>query len=356
MAAGAIPRVLPLALKLTQVAAFSGMRVLYWDNGFLYASSGYELYRTKPCPDDNSIRWQRVAACPTGLWRKCTSSFPLASRLFRDGFHALTVLSSGRIIGAVSGRILTLAAGETEFRTTHRLLRGRRPLHITKTLHNHLVWGEYFDNPDRAEVHIYGSTDGGEHWYVAYTFPKRTIRHIHNVVYDRWQDCYWVLTGDLDSESRILRASLDFSTWDTVLTGNQQARSAALIPTQDALYFTSDTPLEPNYIYRLDRRGKVDKVAALTSSSIYGCRVGDSIFFSTMVEPSPVNRGRQVCLFGSSDGLHWNELLHCSRDSWPMKFFQYGNAFLPDGENESGFLALSTVAVKDAKLSMWRVT
>ena len=37
----------------------------------------------------------------------------------------------------------------------------------------------------------------------------------------------------------------------------------------------------------------------ISSSSIYGCRVGSRVFFSTMVEPSEVNRDRQVRVYGS---------------------------------------------------------
>ena len=33
-----------------------------------------------------------------------------------------------------------------------------------------------------------------------------------------------------------------------------------------------------------------------------------------------------------------------------MRFFQYGNAFLPTGENPSDYLAVSTVAVQDDDL------
>ena len=67
--------------------------------------------------------------------------------------------------------------------------------------------------------------------------------------------------------------------------------------------FSSDTPLETNHVYRLDRRGNPAKVAALSSSSIYGCNVGNAVFFSTMVEPSPINSDRTVCLYGSPDGI-----------------------------------------------------
>jgi hypothetical protein len=219
------------------------------------------------------------------------------------------------------------------------------------------VWGEYIDNAERGEVHIYRSTDLGEHWDVAYTFPKGAIRHVHNMVYDSWDNCYWVLTGDYESECRILRASLDFRNVDTILSGSQQTRSAALIPTRDAIYFSTDTPLETNHVYRLARTGSLTKVATLSSSSIYGCRVGNSVLFSTMVEPSHANPARNVCLFGSSDGLNWQRLLQWPKDLWPLKFFQYGNAFLPDGDNDTGLLALTTIAVKDrdCETTIWRL-
>jgi hypothetical protein len=104
--------------------------------------------------------------------------------------------------------------------------------------------------------------------------------------------------------------------------------------------------LEANFIYHMSRGGELRKLAAVNSSSIYGCRVRNSIFFSTMVEPSDVNSDRNVRIYGSLDGENWPALLAWRKDRWPMSFFQYGNAFFPDGENKTDFLALTTVAVE----------
>jgi hypothetical protein len=281
----------------------------------------------------------------------------LTSRLFRDGFHALAVLPSGYIVGAVPGAIITLAPGETEFRVSHKVLRGTRPLHITATPDGRVLWGEYFDNPQRDEVHIYGSTDHGATWNIAHTFPKGAIRHVHNIVHDPWENCFWVLTGDNGAECRILRASCDFNNIDVVLSDNQQARAVAFVPAEDGLYYSSDTPLERNHIYRLDRRGNVSTLANLSSSSISGCRVADAIFFSTMVEPSEVNLDRSVGVYGTLDGTHWRKQLTWRKDHWPMSLFQYGNASLPDGNNSTKLLALSTIAVEpgDLETSLWRM-
>lgn len=330
---------------LNHIARFPHLRALTWSGDFLYASRGYHLLRAQF--QERTGAWQRVAEFRPPWRGRLSVRNRLTARLFRDGFHALAVLPSGGLVAAVPGAIVRLSAGETEFRPTHQIARGTRPLHISAVPGGAIYWGEYFDNPQREEVHIYGSGDGGSTWNVAYTFPKGAIRHVHNIVHDTWGNCLWVLTGDYGDECRILRASCDLSSVETVLQGNQQARAVALVPLEGAVYFSSDTPLQENFIYRLDRGGSLTKQAAINSSSIYGCRVGDQVFFSTMVEPSEINRDRSVRLYGGVPGnTRWQSLLEWRKDRWPMGLFQYGNALLPDGENSSRFLAVTTVAVE----------
>ena len=193
-------------------------------------------------------------------------------------------------------------------------------------------------------------------WQIAYSFPKNSIRHIHNIIYDRWGNYFWVLTGDVGEECRVLRASLDWKHVETVMSGNQQARAVAAVPTADGLYFASDTPLEQNYIYKLDRQNKLTRLAEINASVLCGCAVRDAVFFTTMIEPSAVNLDGNVALYGSGDGSHWIQLQSWKKDSWSMKFFQYGNAFLPTGNNTTDTLALTTVAVEghDQEASLWR--
>lgn len=331
------------------------MRALYWDGDVLYASYGYELLRARI--NSGPVTWQSVARYQPEWWRRISTASRLSSRLLRDGFHALAILPAGHIVAAVPKAIVTLVRGDTQFRITHHVSRGTRPLHIACTPDGRLYWGEYFDNEQRDEVHIYASTDQGQSWSIAYTFPKGTIRHVHNIVYDQWGKCLWVLTGDDGSECRILKASCDFHSVDAVISGNQQARAVALVPTQDALFFSSDTPFEANHIYRLDRRGELQKLTGISSSSIYGCQVGDAVFFSTMVEPTEVNRDRHARLYGSLDGQSWSSPLAWEKDGWHQGLFQFGNVLLPDGSNTSGVLAVTTVAVKkdDLQTSLWSV-
>jgi hypothetical protein len=350
--------------RLTRVACFPRLRALAWDADHLYASRGYQLLRAKISDPFTTVQWQPVATFRPTFRRRFSVMNRLTARLFRDGFHALAVLPSGALVAVTPGAMVTLPAGETEFRRTHTIVRGTRPLHITAVPNGAIYWGEYFDNAARDEVHIYASTDSGATWSVAYTFPKGAIRHVHNIVHDPWANCLWVLTGDYGDECRILRATCDFSRVEPVLQGQQQARAVAAIPTEQGLYFSSDTPLESNFIYRLDRNDQLQQLAPLSSSSIYGCRVGPRVFFSTMVEPSEANHDRHVRVYASDTRSRANNadpqaqpLLAWKKDAWPMALFQYGNAILPDGNNTTPFLALTTVAVEsdDATTSLYSV-
>jgi hypothetical protein len=343
------------SLQIERVASVPNSRVLAWDGDRLYCSRGYDLFSAQMTPQ--SFEWQKVASYSAG-WRQITSQFGLSSRLLRDGFHALTVLPSGNLVAAVPGAIVTLKSGESKFRVTHKIGRGTRPLHIAAIPDGSVFWGEYFDNAQRAEANIYGSHDGGLTWDVAHTFPAHSIRHVHNIVYDRWRDCLWIFTGDYGDECKIICASWDLSAMNEVVSGDQQCRAVAAVTCAEGIYFATDTPLEQNYICLLDRSGKVHKLEAIPSSSIYGCRNRHGIFFSTMVEPSDVNLTANVTLVGSTTGSDWQHLASWRKDMWPMKFFQYGNAFFPDGNNSTEFLAATTIAVRDADsvTTIWRTT
>jgi hypothetical protein len=371
-----------LTIRLRVVARYENIRALAWDGDVLYASRGYQLLRRKVSahqthgPSGEQARpWEPVASFDPTWWRHLTSRAKPSSRLFRDGFHALAILRHGAndqtseptLVGGVPGAIVTRLPGSGEFKATHQIRRGTRPLHITAVPNGKTYWGEYFHNRERAEVHIFSSSDHGQSWQVAFTFPARSIRHIHNIVYDQWGDCLWILTGDEGDECKILRASCDLSSIETICAGNQQARAVAAIPTPDALYLSTDTPYETNHVFRLTRANlqnaklnqapNLEQLAALSSSSIYGCRVGEAIFFSTMVEPSAANPSREVHLLGSIDKTNWPVLARWRKDKLPMRYFQYGNAVLPDGNNTTNYLATTTVAVEhdDLVTTLWGV-
>src|ERR1700686_253685 len=140
-------------LNPVHIATFPRLRALAWRNDVLYATRGYTLLRARFETHTTVIEWEHVGTYRPATRRTFTSTSRLASRLFRDGFHALAALSSGHLVGAVPHAIVTQTPGEIEFRETHKLVSGTRPLHLAATPSDHVFWGEYFDNQQRDEVH-----------------------------------------------------------------------------------------------------------------------------------------------------------------------------------------------------------
>src|SRR5262249_15707469 len=116
--------------SLIRVARFPGLRALAWDGNQLYAGSRYRIVHST-IQNPAFIEWQSVAEFRPAIGGRISATNRLSARLFRDGFHALAVLPSGGLIGAVPGAIVRLRPNETEFHVTHRITRGTRPLHIT---------------------------------------------------------------------------------------------------------------------------------------------------------------------------------------------------------------------------------
>ena len=166
-----------------------------------------------------------------------------------------------------------------------------------------------------------------------------------------------MLTGDYGEECRILRVSPDWTDVETVLASDQQARAATGLPAPEGLYFATDTPLSQNYIYRLERSGRVDRLRAIAGSSLQSCEVGSHMFFSTAVEPSKVNRSPFATLVGGRNGQDWAEVARWRKDLFPAGLFQFGNILLPTGTNDSDLLAATGLAVNrhDMAMHVWRV-
>jgi len=154
------------------------------------------------------VQWERGGALfLPSWWRKLTVATRLSYRLVRDGFHALAVFPSGELIAALQGPLLRCGPGKKEFHVTHVLQRGTRPLNITVAPDGARFLGEYFDQSGAgcgSRLRIQRPRSELESCLFVW---KGAIRHVHNIVYDQWGNCFWVLTGDMGAECRVLRAS-----------------------------------------------------------------------------------------------------------------------------------------------------
>ncbi|MCG3189241.1 MAG: hypothetical protein LKCHEGNO_01532 [Burkholderiaceae bacterium] len=219
---------------------------------------------------------------------------------------------------------------------------GKRPLALCATPLA-LYYGEYRDNRERGPIHLMFSKDGIG-WQSIREFSG--IRHIHGVYHDSFTDALWLTTGDDDAESAIWCSHDGFRTIERVLGGSQQTRAIGLIFTERHVYFGSDSPLEVNHLYRIDRKnGKTERLMAVEGSVFHVGRAGPWLLFSSAVEPSRINRSHEATIYGSVDGTEWRVLSRHRKDMWHMGYFQYGQLVLPGGDNRTGRLWYSTLAV-----------
>lgn len=345
-------------INLIPLIRIPNFRVLSWYKDYLYVSKGYVLYKIniRNIEENCKIKIERVASFKPNLIRKFASQNRILNRLSRSGFHFIKILDS-KIIGIVAKHIVVFNSENNEFISTFEIKRGTRPFGIAATPEGKFYWGEYFDNKEREEVYIYGSEDGGYSWDVIYVFPKGSIRHIHNIYYDFYEDCFWVLTGDYDKEPKIIKFSIDWKIIDILYEGSQQARTVSMIFRKYEIFYFTDTELEQNYIYSIDRKtGKIERIFPLPGPSIYSSEAGKYMFVSTHSEPGK-SFNPYAFLYGSINGKDWIECLKWRKDKFHPVFFQYGSIVLPREKTRFNYLATTGRAVKyeDGYLSIWRI-
>jgi hypothetical protein len=332
-------------MKLTEKHIYKGLNVLFIDkDNTLYAAKRYSILKSR----DLGNSWECDGKLAVSFNQRLPCINRMTTRLLRLGVHGFVRLPDGSRVCIARKGIYRAMPGDSVYEKVHHIERGSRPLTICVGSKDALYWGEYFDNPDRDAVNIYASFDKGKTWEICYTFPPQTVRHIHGIFYDGYDDCYWIVTGDYEKECCIYRTTNQFKTLHIVRSGGQQNRCFSLQVTNNKLFYATDTPLEQNFIYAMDKNtGEVTRLQAIQSSAFYSCKVKENIFISTAIEPSRINLTRYSNIWGTSNHQYWFELAKFKKDVWPKKYFQYGMIFFPGGVNKTDYLFFSGLAVDE---------
>lgn len=223
-----------------------------------------------------------------------------------------------------------------------------------------VLWGDYGSNYNRNVVNIY-RCDQQEKVTIVHTFNPGEIRHIHNIIWDKKIGRFWILTGDTDEESAIFQADKNWSYLEKIIGGSQKYRAVAAFPYKDGLIYATDAVEKQNYLYYFSHiTKKSEQLCEINGSCIYGGENADNFFFSTVVEPTEISAHPKY-LYTLGKGIKdWNVnvvkvskidgsisvVMKLKKDLWPMRYFKYGCAVFPHGQEESKDMIVYPIAVK----------
>ncbi|MBU1148024.1 MAG: hypothetical protein KKD11_06685, partial [Candidatus Omnitrophica bacterium] len=169
-------------------------RVIYVKGDTLYAQIGKHICISKNLGET----WESISG---NLPHQAVSSPGLYTRITRKGIHSALFSKDGNLVFIAKNKIYKFDPDKGKIINSFDVPRGSRPLSMCRAQDGTLLWGEYFRNSDRNEVNIYESKDNADTWQVNHTFERGSIRHIHGVFCDPYDDRVWVTTGDKDAES-----------------------------------------------------------------------------------------------------------------------------------------------------------
>lgn len=327
------------------------------DGATLYASRGLTVLVS----DDYGESFRRVAGTELGPVHRGASRVRLLARIGRLGFHGLHLLPSGALVGVVRGHIVRRDETGGPFRPVFRLQRGNRPLGLCLHRDRGIYFGEYFSNPRRETVRVFGSPDGLR-WEVVHSFRPGTARHVHAVVHDEHRDGLWVLTGDDDRESGLWFTGDGFDTLEPVVRGTQHVRAVSVIPTEEGLIVPTDSPRIENAIQLLELpEARLIPLCRLPGSAFHALESAGLYLVSTVAEPSPVNHETGATLFASLDGQDWRQIDRLSPDvlyrilPFARKVLRYPELGLAPGDNDTPFVFGFGRSVRgaDGRLVRW---
>jgi len=270
----------------------------------------------------------------------------LTRRLMRAEITALYKLEDGAMLAIAKKGFFRKEKGEQMFRKVFSTPRGSKPLNICFTKDGCAYFGEYFQNVEKAEVHVYGSEDGCRTWKVVYTFAAGNINHVHGLFLDPYTDRIWIATGDRENECIIGWTEDGFETLHEVLRGGQEYRSCQLFFYKDFIVYATDSQYIENEIRAIDRETlEITFLTKIQGSAIKGGQMGDVAYLSTTVEPSDVNRDKYSYVWVSRGGRKWNELFEAEKDCYPS-ILQYATVEFPQHHAIADCLYFSGRAVK----------
>ncbi len=332
----------------------SKYKLICYSNEYYLYSKGARIYISRGLSEIPHL----LGVLPVGSLRSVLGANRFMARGLRLNIRCGTFVDETTAIVSYHGTIYNIDCETGEITSEHSFRAGmNNPLCFVKIkgingFTDGIYYGEYFLNDAGEPVSIYRrNTDST--WEKVYTFAAGDIYHIHGIIPCKDRNSVIVLTGDKDDESGIFELQLDFKICTPLAGGKQAYRSCVALPVADGLIYTTDTPLEDNFLYHLNYKTKqLTKLMPIAGPCIYGRMISDSeLIFSTSVEPDSrieglayqftnklgpgVKDNSTHLYYVKADGqITAREIFSARKDLLPMGAAQFGTIMFPDGEGK----------------------
>lgn len=278
-------------------------------------------------------------------WKKLFGKLRLCERLLHIEPRFAVEIDKSQILLQLGQRMLLINIDTKEIIKESVRFRGR-PLSYAKIVgvdgfEDSIVIGDYGANDKGEDVNIYQRNLHSGKWRTAFTYKAGTMWHIHGFVPNPERSCVYILAGDEDDQSGIWEAKNNFDLVTPIVNGSQQYRTCQMTYDRERIYYFTDAPSEPNYLYSYNILSKeANKITPIRGTCIYGCRVPGGIVASTTCEPDAHFKvflygmittkpgkgvqGRVVDLLYYQNNKEVETLKTFQHDGMPLKLFQYG--------------------------------
>jgi len=321
-------------MKLNKISESSG-RILFIDeSGTIYKSLGLSIYIS----NNLGQSWKKIFTIENITYNIISKS-NLLSRLLRNQILRLEKTDYGIYVIYKDGIYSNLNSENNKLTKIFSINNRSRPIHISKDSQHRIFFGDYGNNKERNEIKLWGTIKDRYSFEEVYRFAKGDIRHVHNILYDKFINKFWIFTGDYGHEPGIAVFDLKTGSLEWIYRGEQKYRVVSAIITENSLIFGTDTELEKNQILRLDKKSfAISTLTNISGSSLNSVRIGAHNYVSTCVEPSQINITDKSYLYSSTDLINWTEILSFKKDDLSPRFFQYGDIILPYSDYEKNDL------------------
>jgi hypothetical protein len=329
--------------QLERLPHLTGYTIEWAEPANYFLSRLNRIYHTT----DLDKRSCEVGEVDTPFWRKLVSRSRPGQRLLRFMVYNLIRLANGDLFITFDKSVGLLRDGKyfelNGLARPCRVLRSGCAVNIAGDVY----FGEYLPNQERGVVHIYRYRSGAKNLEIIYTFPRGTVRHIHGIYVDPFTSAIYCLTGDADSECRIIRSNDDFSTIEIVGMGDESWRAVSILFDQQSLYYGTDAEFCSNEIFSVDRvSNERRRVGRVSGTVFYSKRVGQDSFFTTTAENAPSQPQNVAGLWHLDQKGELSHQARFEKDRWNKDLFMFGTINLPFMNDFDDRLYFNLVGVK----------